>query len=284
LPDASVFNLVFPALIAVGFLATFGVECGVEFLEVFATAVALVLIALTFGGEVSAFRATVITAKKSIVTEGVEVFVTFVTAFGACDNLAIASTFVGLTDITVVAFFVAVIVAFPAVSTHFVSKVVGTIGTHSRLVVSLGETEDMNIFAEFNFTLGAFLDFFVRAIITAGATVFVYRNDEVFVCSETVSAKSAGISVIVSQSTHFVSKVVGTSGFWGEDGGDEFFVVFAFSFGEDCFNLDGGQTSILTGGCDFCIEFAGSLVVSVLVANGAGHSDCLRCVCYVWSE
>jgi len=270
LPDASVFNLVFPALIAVGFLATFGVECGVEFLEVFATAVALVL--FFFGG----FRVAVITAKKSVDTEGVVVFVIFVTAFGACDNLAIASTFVGLTDITVVTFVffvraiitagatvfvyrndevfvcfetvsaksagISVIVAFPSEGTHFVSKFVGTIRAHRRLVVSLGETEDMNIFAEFNFTLGAFLDF-----------VFFFF----FFTSEFCL---------------------------GDDGGDEFFVVFAFSFGEDCFNLYGGQTSILTGGCDFCSEFAGSLVVSVLVANGAGHSDKSEMCLLVCSE
>jgi hypothetical protein len=49
----------------------------------------------------------------------------------------------------------------------------------------------------------------------------------------------------------FNLSAVGTGGFWGEDGGNEFFVVFAFSFGEDCFDLFGGHSSILTCGCDF---------------------------------
>ena len=66
---------------------------------------------------------------------------------------------------------------------------------------------------------------------------------------------------------------VGTGGFWGDDGGNEFFVVFAFSFGEDCFDLDGGHSSILTCSGDLGDSGAGSLVVSGLLAKGASHFD-----------
>ena len=53
-----------------------------------------------------------------------------------------------------------------------------------------------------------------------------------------------------------------TGGFGGDDRGDDFFVVSTHSFGEDCFNLDGVQSSILTCGGDLLDEGAGSLVVS----------------------
>jgi len=122
---------------------------------------------------------------------------------------------------------------------------------------------------------------------TAFAGVFTYHADGFvvvffFFCGFGVKAITAHYLSADAFETAFGFNLsaVGTGGFWGDkcggggdDGGNEFFVVFAFSFGEDCFNLDGGQTRVFTCGCDFCIEFASSLVVSLLVANGASHRN-----------
>lgn len=100
---------------------------------------------------------------------------------------------------------------------------------------------------------------------TAFAGVFTYHADGFvvvfFFCRFGVKAITAhylSADEAFETAFGFDLTAVGTSEFWGDDGGNEFFVVFAFSFGEDCFNLDGGHSSILTCGGDFFFGFRGS--------------------------
>ena len=97
---------------------------------------------------------------------------------------------------------------------------------------------------------------------TAFAGVFTYHADGFVVVFlvfwvKAITAHYLSADEAFKMAFSFDLTAVGTSEFWGDDGGNEFFVVFAFSFGEDCFNLDGGHSSILTCGGDFFFGFRG---------------------------
>ena len=95
---------------------------------------------------------------------------------------------------------------------------------------------------------------------TAFAGVFTYHADGFVVVFlvfwvKAITAQNLTLFCDFKMAFSFDLTAVGTSEFWGDDGGNEFFVVFAFSFGEDCFDLDGGHSSILTCGGDFFFGF-----------------------------
>jgi len=118
---------------------------------------------------------------------------------------------------------------------------------HRLFLIASGKDEDVFVIVQVGVAVGAFADFFV---------FFFFCGFGV----NTVTAHYLSADEF-EMAFGFNLTAVGTGGFWGDDGGNEFFVVFAFSFGEDCFDLGGGHTRILTCGRLLLIG-AGSLVVS----------------------